>query len=132
MTPREIDEVVESWRAACCQRTTLRAAISAHLPADSTCACDRTDWIMQTVDRLHVLLSSPNQLAVAAVEMASRRKVVTSAELRSDQDALIMGIETVLGPLPEECTKAWHRACGLFADVIAGLIFNPFRGDDAD
>jgi hypothetical protein len=39
---------------------------------------------------------------------------------------------TVLGPLPEECTMAWHRACGLFADVIAGLIFNPFRGDETE
>ena len=129
MTPREIDEVVESWRAACRERTALREAIAANLPAEPTCACDRTDWIMQTVDRLHVLLSSPNQLAVAAVEMATLRKAVTSAELRSDQDALIMGIEAVLGPLPEECTMAWRRACGLFADVIAGLIFNPFRGD---
>ena len=130
MTPREIDEVVESWRAACRQRAALRAAITAHLPADSMCVCDRTEWIMQTVDRLHLLLSSPHQLAVAAVEMATRRKVVTSTELRCDQDALITGIETVLGPLPEECTKAWHRACGLFADVIAELIFNPFRGDE--
>jgi hypothetical protein len=132
VTPREIDEVVESWQAACCERTALRAAIAAHLPPDSTCACDRTDWIMQTVDRLHLLLSSPNQLTVAAVEMATRRKVVTSTELRSDQDALIAGIETVVGPLPDECTMAWRRACGLFADVIAGLIFNPFRGDGAE
>jgi hypothetical protein len=132
VTPREIDEVVDSWRAACRDRTALRAAITANLPEESTCVCDRTEWIMQTVDRLHVLLSSPNQLAIAAVEMATRRKVVTSTELRSDQDALIAGIETVVGPLPEECTMAWHRACGLFADVFAGLIFNPFRGDETN
>ena len=67
--------------------------------------------------------------SVAAVEMATRRKAVTSGDLTTDQDALMAGIEAVLGPLPERCTLAWHRACGLFADVIAGLIFNPFRDE---
>ena len=61
--------------------------------------------------------------------MATRRKAVTSGDLTTDRDALMAGIEAVLGPLPEECTLAWHRACGLFADVIAGLIFNPFRDE---
>jgi hypothetical protein len=127
MTPQEINEVVRSWRSASRQRDVLRAAIMAHLPEGWMCAAERADWIIQTVDCLHVLLNNPNRVSVAAVEMASRRKAVTSADLQTDRDALIYGIETVLGPLPEECTMAWHRACGLFADVIAGLIFNPFR-----
>jgi hypothetical protein len=127
MTPQEIDEVVRSWRSACRQRGVLRDAIVAHLPEGSMCAGKRADWIIQTVDCLHVLLNNPNRVAVAAVEMATRRKAVTSGDLQTDRDALIAGIEAVLGPLPEECTMAWHRASGLFADVIAGLIFNPFR-----
>jgi hypothetical protein len=127
MTPQEIDEVVRSWRSACRHRSTLWAAIRAHLPEGSMCADERADWIIGTVDCLHVMLASPNRLAVAAIEMAERRKAVTSADLQSDRDALMAGLETVLGPLSEDCTMAWHRACGLFADVIAGLIFNPFR-----
>jgi hypothetical protein len=124
-----IDEVVD--RGGRHVSAPRRAAITAHLPP-TRCASASHRVDHQTVDRLHPLLSSPHQLAVAAVEMATLRKVVTSTELRCDQDALITGIETVLGPLPEECTMAWHRACGLFADVIAELIFNPFRGDEPD
>jgi hypothetical protein len=127
MTPVQIDEVVCSWRSACEQRDVLRRAITAHLPRDSMPVEDRADWILRTVDRLLPVLATPHDLATTAVEMAALRHAVTSSELRSDKQALMSGLETVIGPLPEECRLAWHRACGLFGDVIAELIFNPFR-----
>jgi hypothetical protein len=130
MTPREIDEVVCSWRAACLRREELRLAISEHLSGGTMSFEARADWIVQTVDELHGLLSCPNELAVAAVEAAARRKVVTSGELRSDRHALMAGVDAMVGPLTEECTMAWRRACGLFGDIIAGLIFNPFRAGE--
>ena len=105
----------------------LRRAIIDNLPEGSMCARERADWILLTVDRLQPLLATPNRLTTTAIEMAVLRHAVTSAELRCDERALMRGIETVLGPLSEDCTMAWRRACGLFADVIAGLIFNPFR-----
>jgi hypothetical protein len=127
MTPLQIDEVVRSWRSACEQRDELRRGITAHLPQGSMPVDARADWILQTVDRLLPVLATPHEVATTATAMAALRHAVTSSELRSDKQALMAGLEAVLGPLSEECTLAWHRACGLFGDVIAELIFNPFR-----
>ena len=125
MTPAQIARMEATWRAACRRRADLHAAIADHLP-QSTDTVERARWIMQTVDCLAPLLTSPTQLCLAANSMAEQRGTVTSADLIADRDALLAGIHCVLGEQSEPTLVAWHQACGLFADVIAELILNAF------
>jgi hypothetical protein len=126
VTPAQIVRVDTTWRAACGRRTELRAAIAANLPAGTTAADARAKWIMRTVDRLVPLLASPTQLCIAANEIVVRRGTVTTADLVAWRDALLAGLNHVLGAQREPTLVAWNQACGLFADVIAALIVNPF------
>jgi hypothetical protein len=126
MTPAQIARVDSSWRAACRCRSELQAAITLNMPAGTKKVDDKAQWIMQTVDRLVPLLTSPTQLPPAAMEMVERRGKVTSDDLIAARDALLAGLDHVLGDLSEPTLVAWHQACGLFADVIASLIVNPF------
>jgi hypothetical protein len=126
VTPTQIVRVDSTWRAASTRRTELRAAIAANLPPHTTTADERAKWIMRTVDRLVPLLASPTQLCIAANEIIVRRGTVTSADLVAWRDALLAGLEDVLGTQPEPTLVAWNQACGLFGDVIAALIVNPF------
>lgn len=81
---------------------------------------------MQTVDRLAPLLVSPTQLCIAATDMAEQRGPVHMDDLIADREALLTGIRDVIGTQPDQTVAAWHQACGIFADVIAALIVNPF------
>jgi hypothetical protein len=129
VTPAQILMVDATWRAASARPAELRAAIAANLPTDSRDADERARWIMRTVDRLAPLLTSPTQLCIAANEIIERRGTVTSADLVAWRDAMLAGLNEVLGPQPEATLVAWHQACGLFADVIAALIVNPFYAE---
>lgn len=115
-----------TWRAAVCRRSDLQAAIARNFPDGTRNVEDKAEWIMQTVDRLVPLLTSPTQLCIAAQEMVKRQETVTTADLVASRDALLAGIADVLGPQSEPTLAAWHQACGLFADVIAALVVNPF------
>jgi hypothetical protein len=126
MTPAQIVRVDASWRAACRRRSELQTAITLNMPPGTKKVEVRAEWIMQTVDRLVPLLASPTQLPPAAKEMVARRGKVTSADLIAARDALLAGLSHVLGDLSPPTLVAWHQACGLFADVIAALIVNPF------
>jgi hypothetical protein len=122
----QISRVAATWRAAGRRRWDLKAAIASNLPDGTRHVDDKAEWIMQTVDRLVPLLTSPTQLCIAAQEMVERRGPMTTADLVASRDALLAGIAHVLGPQSEQTLVAWHQACGLFADVIAALVVNPF------
>ena len=121
-------EVEATWRAACRRRAEIQAAIAENLPPETTGVKARAEWIMQTVDRLAPLLVRPTQLCVAAKAMAEQRGAVTSADLVADRDALLEALHHVLGSQSEPTLTTWHQAFGLFADIIAAFIVNPFCG----
>ena len=126
MTPVQISRVAATWRAAVRRRSDLQFAIADNLPAGTRHVDAKAEWIMQTVDRLVPLLVSPTQLCVAAKDMVEQRGTVTTADLIASRDALLAGLAKVLGPQSEATLAAWNQACGLFADVIAALVVNPF------
>ena len=126
MTPVQISRVTATWRAAGRRRPELQTAIADNLPIGTRHVEAKAEWIMQTVDRLVPLLTKPTELCVAANEMVERRETVTTADLIASRDALLAGLAYVLGPPSEPTLVAWNQACGLFADVIAALVVNPF------
>jgi hypothetical protein len=126
VTPVQISRVAATWRAAGRHRLDLKTAIASSLPDGTRHVDAKAEWIMQTVDRLVPLLTSPTQLCIAAQEMVERRGTMTTADLVASRDALLAGLDHVLGPPSEQTLVAWHQACGLFADVISALAVNPF------
>jgi hypothetical protein len=126
VTPIQISRVAATWRAAERRRSDLQTAIAGNLPPGTRHVEAKAMWIMQTVDRLLPLLASPTQLCDAAHDMVERRGTVTTADLIASRDALLAGLAHVLGPPSEPTLVAWNQACGLFADVIAALVVNPF------
>ncbi len=128
MTPAQIARVEATWRAACRRRAEIHAAIADSLPPGTMDVDARADWIMETVDRFAPLLVSPSQLCVTAKAMAEQRGSVTTADLVADRDAILEALHHVLGSQSEQTLIAWHQAFGLFADIVAAFIANPFCG----
>jgi hypothetical protein len=126
MTPDEIDAVVVSWRALARRRIELLDVVAAHLPqSDDWAPRVRAAWILEAVDRCNSCLGQASCLGEVAASMVGTRLVRETSALRIDGWALLVGVELSL-PLDPSQRVAWRRAWQLFAELVAGLMLEPF------
>jgi hypothetical protein len=126
MTPDQIDTVVSTWQSARRDPGLLEAIVNGFPPSDAE-AAQHGDWVFRAVSRLSPMLDRPTLFAPAAATLAYERAPVQLAELAADRDALLSGLQQVLGPLDPDDLRAWQLAIELFAEIICDLAFEPFR-----
>jgi hypothetical protein len=127
MSPEQIGIVAASWRMATGQRAQLLAAIGEVLGnCDGWPAVSRAVWLLDAVTTLEPLLSHPAALAEAATPIATCRRACGSDDFACEGDALLAGLDRVLGPLDDTARRAWRQAWHLLAEIFAGMTLAPF------
>ena len=127
MSPEQIGIVAGSWRMATGQRALLLGAMGERLgDCDGWPADARALWLLDAVTALEPLLSRPAELAEAAAPIATCRRTCGRDNLVDEGDALLAGLDQVLGPLDERARRAWRQAWHLLAEIIAGMTLAPF------
>ena len=109
MTPVQIFGVTATWRAVGRRRSDVQTSIANNVSEGSGHVDAKAEWIMQTVDRVVPLLTSPTQLCCAAQEMIERRGTATTADLIASRDALLGGMADVLGRSPSRHSSRGTR-----------------------
>jgi hypothetical protein len=132
MTPEQIEDVTRTWHIAAPIRGAVRNAVVRSYRPGAERTEERADWVLDAVERLHLLLDRPARLGIAVADLVGRRNTITTEALAEDRDALIGGLDAALGGLTLHEEEAWQQACALVWEVVSALAPSPFASGVAD
>jgi hemoglobin-like flavoprotein len=125
----EIGLVTDSWRNALSQPDVLFSALTERLDGTDRFRTERARWIVDAVSALSEVLDHPATFEPRAAEVLARRSNVTVEELGTERDALLAALTELDPGMTTETARAWQLAIGLFAELVAAVGLEPFKGD---